>query len=177
MEHVEGESFGADPRALNPETALVQARVTTELLRRVLACPRPPHEVVTFGFSKLNWKPREIATELCDVRLFDLAQRLAREYEALVPSPAVREAFRSLHDRLALPLGEVIRDPRVRRSYARLLDRVSGETILRDYLPGDHPAEESIVWWWGFVQRAVLTDLERSPPADLLEWVRARTIR
>ena len=170
--HEECEVLGADPRSPNPEAALIQARVITELLRRVLACPRPPHEVITFGFSKLKWKPREIVEELCETRLRGLAQRLEAEYTALVPSPAVRQAFRPLHERLSRPLGKLVRDPRVQRSYAGLLERVTGETTLKDYFPADHPAEEAIVWWWGFVKRAVLTELETAAHGDLFEWVK-----
>lgn len=169
--HEEGAELGADSRSVNPETALAQARVITELLRRVLACSRPPHEVITFGFSKLKWRPREIVDELCETPLSNLAERLEREYTAMVPSPAIRAAFRPLHARLANRLDALLRDPRTRRAHAGLLQRIAGETALQDYLPADSSAEEAVVWWWGFVKRAVLTELQAAGTGDLLEWI------
>src|SRR5262249_54206896 len=106
----EDSALRADLGSSSPEKALMLARIITELLRRVLACTRPPHEVIAFGFSKLQWKPQQIREELCDINLRDLALRLEVEYSALVRSPAIRALFRPLHDRLVCTLSELVHD-------------------------------------------------------------------
>ena len=55
-------------------------RAWGELIERLGRCPRPPHEVIVFGFSKLEWKLREVVRDLEDPPLEVLAVRLVRKY-------------------------------------------------------------------------------------------------
>ena len=145
-----------------------------ELLRYAAACRRPPHEVVTFGFSRLEWKPREIFEELSPETLTSLAERLEREYAQLAPLPSLHAALFPLRKKVASVLRDVMPDPRTREIYAPLLDRNAGETVLADYYRAGHSPEALIVQWWDKVKRSVFIEIRNAGRGTLFAWSQER---
>lgn len=156
------------------DRAMATRRAWHELLYRVGRCPRPPHEVIVFAFSKLGWKPREVVRELADTALEVLALRLAREC-ALAGLP-VGAPFVSLRRKLEGPLVESLSDPRTRRLYRDLLAHRAGATTLRHYFPvaSEQSAEAAVVHWWHAVQRSLVAETLRAGHGDLFEWIRGQ---
>ena len=76
-------------------------RVSPRTARR-RACTRPPHEVVTFGFAKLKWTPREIVEELSDTRLG--VRRMARDTPRYVLSAGLDESLPKLQSSYGISL-------------------------------------------------------------------------
>jgi hypothetical protein len=174
----EGDAIGVDlpaglPEGLALDDRLHAARTLLDLLGRVTACSRPPHEIIVFGFSKLLWKPSEIVGDLSTHPLKSLAARLEEDYLAAVPIPAIHAAFAPLHEKLTRPLGDLIGDPRTRRGNQRLLARIAGDTTLADYYPSDRGAEAAVTQWWDAVKRAVFNDMRRGAKGSPFSWVHA----
>lgn len=159
------------PDGLAVEDRVHAARTLLDLLCHVMACSRPPHEVIVFGFSKLLWKPSEIVEELSDRPLRGLAARLEADYRAAVPIPAVRAAFSPLLEKLDRPLGDLIEDPRTRRGNESLLARVAGDTTLADYYPDAGNAEAAVTRWWDAVKRAVFSEIRREGDGAVFAWL------
>jgi RNA polymerase sigma factor (sigma-70 family) len=155
----------------SPENSVDVTRVLSALLKHVAECARPPHEIIVFGFSRLEWKPNEIAAELGDVTLGDLEARLEADYAAAACAPPIRELWRPLRDKLANPLRDCIDDPRTQRLYPDLLRRITGQTRLREYFSSDRPPEELLTRWWDSVKRAVFADIRAHDRGQLLEWL------
>ena len=157
------------PEGSNVDDRLHAARTLLDLLCRILACARPPHEIIVFGFSKLLWKPSEIVEDLADRRLLALAARLQEDYAASVPIPAVRAAFAPLLDKLERRLGDLIDDPRTRRANESLLSCVAGRDHARRLLSPrgrSRSAGDALV---GFGQAR---GVQRDPPRRLRGGVR-----
>ena len=174
----DGELQGGEQVATTaaPEESLQVSEALLELLCRVASCSRPPHEILVFGFAKLTWKPREIVEELSDSALSRLAAQLQKEYTALAPLPTLRVALCPLRVNLSHPLTLLITDPRTRRIYGELLDRITGETALREYYPRGRVPEEVVVQWWDGVKRAVFTEVRKAGRGQLFEWLQARMV-
>lgn len=157
------------------DRTLESVGASVELLTRLARCPRPPHEVIVFGFSKLGWKPRDVVLELADVPLNELGVRLEWEYPFV--APAVHRLFAPLRSRLGRPLIETRSDPRTRRLYPALLSRPAGTTTLRAYFPAGpgRVAEAAVVRWGYAVQRSVIAQTVRSGRGELFEWLQTYT--
>ena len=143
-----------------------------ELLERIGSCPRPPHEVIVFTFSKLGWKPREVVRDLADTPLEVLAARVVRE--CALAELRVGAAFVPLRRKLRRPLVESLSDPRTRRLYRDLLAHQAGATTLRHYFPvaSERSAEAAVVHWWHAVRRSLVAETLRVGRGDLFEWIR-----
>lgn len=177
----------------SPGGALVEARAAASglasedastlrtVLRKVLACAlsceRPPNEIVAFGFTKLEWKPREITVNLSASTLRDLSQRLERDYVALVPDPEIAASFAPLRAKLERGLDELLSDPRSKRAYAHVPDGPTGPMKLESYFaPGANP-ESAVTRWWDTVKRTVFRDLRESGALDDPEGAPVRSPR
>lgn len=148
------------------------ARILVEILRRAFACTRPPHEVLTFGFVKLRWKPAEVVDQLLEDDLRELRVRLQEGYTTIVATPVLSAMFAPLDDRLGRRLGELIDDPRTRERYAGQLDLICGQSRLGEYLPSEGPAAAAITRWWDTVKRTVLSGLRADAGDEILAWGR-----
>jgi len=161
--------WGTASRPTASEQWIDTAAGLLELLCRAASCTRPPHEVVAFGFNRLDWTPREIVHELAGSVLKDLTARLETEYAALAPLPTLHVAFCPLRSKMSSRLGDLVRDPRTRRVYANVLEHTIGETTLREYLPADGRPEDAIVRWWDSVKREVIKEILAAGRGPLFE--------
>jgi RNA polymerase sigma factor (sigma-70 family) len=153
--------------------------VYAELLRATFASASPPHQLVVFGFVKcLGWTPRRVAAELSDVLLSSSSRRLEDEYldVSQLPPQSVEVAFQSLRARLQLRFGEVVSDPRTRATFPALIDRMTGETCLRDYYTGDDATADLTQWWYA-VYRRVRGEVQRRSDGPLFRLASARAAR
>lgn len=152
-----GERF--DARVLAAEDATSLSRALRQIVCCAFACPRPPNEIIAFGFTKLEWKPREITMNLSDSTLDELASRLERDYVALVPDPEIAAAFEPLRGKLEQSFADLVSDPRSKRAYAHVPDGPTGPIELRAYFAPDANAESTVTRWWDTVKRAVFRQL------------------
>lgn len=159
-----------DEAAFGPELEVDAARVLADLLHLVAGSTRPPHEVITFLYSRLKWKPAEIVTELSPEILIALLERVEGEYARVVRLSSVATLLQPLHDRLERQLGEIVEDPRTRKLYEGLEQRVAAYIALREFfVSGDDPAA-NVTRWWDSLKRAVFAELRASGRGDLLAW-------
>jgi DNA-directed RNA polymerase specialized sigma24 family protein len=137
------------------------------LLRLVFLTESPPHQLLAFLLVKLlEWKPAEVVDEVSDKPLSELAAWLERELLTIFGKhgAVLEECFKHLEPMLQpdRTLSEVLVDPRTRKTYQNLLDRVVCGTALRDYYNPD-PSEqhstdgcaENVTNWCVSVQRRV----------------------
>lgn len=160
--------------ALDIEERLTLSQAYLELVRYCASCQRPPHEVIGFGFSRLECKPAALVAESSDLPLSALEAQLEREYGELAPLPTLHAAFLPLRVRLALALSAVMRDPRTRELYAAIIDlaRIAGDTALKDYYRPDRKPEGEVMRWCDSVKKAVLADIQRAGRGILFDLLR-----
>lgn len=152
-------------------------RWMVELLRHTLSCKRLPHEILTFLLVKvLGWTPREVVSQLTSHNLESLARLVEENYLKRVPTHAVREAFAILHQRLSCRLAEVQVDPRTRRAYAQVQDRVLATTELSAYLRSVSRPEDDVVHWWDAVKKVMLSELVKLEGSPLADWLGRRRL-
>jgi hypothetical protein len=128
-----------------------------EFLDKIFAHPTPPHQLIAFGFVKLlKQRPGEIKANLSNTPLRELGQKLEDEYlkTSQLPEDPVRSCFQPLCVTMDRRLDEAVKNKQARRIYAALLDRIVGETSLRDYYRGS--PEENILRWCDAVEEALL---------------------
>ena len=150
------------------------ARQYYALLKYSALCARPPHEVIGFGFSLLAYKPADLVADSFAAMLFELEKRLEREYTALAPFPALHAVLLPLRTRLALMVRDVMEDPRTQEMYGSVVDlnRITGDTKLRDYFRGGETAEDQVGRWSAAVKKSVLSAIRRTDRGVLLERLR-----
>ena len=140
----------------------------------------PPHQLIAFGFAKLlAWPPRKIVTELSEVRLKTLAERLESEYisTSQLPEERVRPYFKQLRKDLGRRFREAAKDPRTRSLHSHLLHRIVGETTLQEYYTGgtDEQYAADITKWWDAVRRRVWKAAHRLPQGPLFSLVQEKS--
>ena len=145
----------------SPHDSVQLSRLLRMVLRCALACSRPPNEILVFGFTKLEWKPREITMNLSDEILRTLAARLEREYVALVPDPELASAFSPLREKLELSLSQILSDPRSLRAYDHVPAEPTGSLLLRAYFPPAANPDAIVTRWWDTVKRSVFRELRK----------------
>jgi DNA-directed RNA polymerase specialized sigma24 family protein len=155
------------------------------LLRSVLDPRNPPHQIIAFCFCQLvrvspageadegsapggrgRTAPRVIAKEFSDVPLGSLLLRLEEDYmrQSTLSDVLVRDCFKPLQDRMMATVGQTIGDPKGRETYRHLLDRITGDTTLRDYFTAGPEAD--IPHWWYAVRRRVLSEAKTRGPGE-----------
>ena len=152
------------------EDVLTASEAFLELLCCAASCDRPPNEIIVFGLAKTKWKPSEIVAHFSASSLNDMQAVLEREYLAMVPHPGVEEAFSPLREKLNHPLGQTVRDPRVRRSYSKTLEVNAGQSKLSEYFPAGSGPEEAVSRWVAAVKRAVVAQVRQSGRGPLFHW-------
>jgi RNA polymerase sigma factor (sigma-70 family) len=155
------------------------AAVYHELLAATFSSSSPPHQLVAFGFIKcLGWTPRRVATELSDASLEQCQQRLEQEYldQSQLPDAEVGPAFEPLRRHLQLLFADVVSDPRTQSTYPALMQKVTGETVLREYYTGDDPAADLTQWWYA-VYRRVRGEVQRRADGPLFRLASTRVAR
>jgi RNA polymerase sigma factor (sigma-70 family) len=168
-------SVQAEPSA-EPEQLLA---VYGELLRAMLASPSPPHQLLAFGFIKaLGWPPRRVAAELSDDQLDQIEAALEQAYRASsqLPDQQQQPSFDPLRQRLRLRFDEAVPDRKTQATYPHLLERVVGDTLLRDYYTGAEPTADLTQWWYA-VHRRVQSEVQRRTSGPLFELTAARAAR
>ncbi|MGO4884612.1 MAG: RNA polymerase sigma factor [Bryobacteraceae bacterium] len=143
--------------------------IYSQFLQLAFSLPRPPHELICYGFNKLlEWEPRRIVSDLGPEALKGVLKRLETELEekSSLEAGAVEACFEALRQRLRVRLKDLLTDRRTQRRYQALLDRVVAGTLLREYFSSD-PAADISAWWWG-VQRRLVAEAEayRTPDVD-----------
>ena len=124
---------------------------------RLLALPSPPHQIFVFVMVwLLESTPREIDERWSGDPLSRLESYLENECRArwCLSAGEVQRKFRVLRQRLGETLGQIINEPRTRLTYQALLDRIAGDTMLRDYYTGT--PRNNIVQWWYSVMRVLV---------------------
>jgi len=135
-----------------------QADVYEYLLRVTFGSNLPPHQLIAFGFVRLlEWKPGEVAAELSDVVLRELAKRLERDYLAIstLSEDRLRSHFSPLQAKMARTFGTVVQDTNTLKTYPHLVARVIGDTTLGNYFKSDDEIKQAdyIVKWRFSVER------------------------
>lgn len=155
--------------APSPETLIAQAERFARLCERLLMVTfsgnSPPHQLIAFGFAKLlEWKPREIVSQLSGRCLRDLEAQLEDKYLQIAcgQETVLRMCFKRLREKMDCSVGEAIEDLNTRKVYTNLLDRITGRTILSDYYTDRDDPEQNIAHWCGSVKRRVLPELLES---------------
>jgi len=135
--------------------------------------PREPYQLLAFGFvNPLEWNPAEVVKELSDVRLDALTKRLEMKLCDALPQrrSLVEKGFQNLHRimREGTKVSKVLKEPKTRETFSRLLDRVVAETMLRDYYTSDaawnsreylKASAQNISDWCFKVRKRILGDL------------------
>lgn len=162
----------SESRDIEERITLSQAYL--ELVRYTASCPRLPHEVIGFGFSRLQYKPSELVAAASHLPLSLLEAQLEQEYAELAPLPALHAAFLPLRNRLSLALNELMRDRRTRELYEATVDltRAAGATVLRDYCRADKKLENEVMRWCDSVKRTVMAEIRRTGSGILFEFIR-----
>ncbi len=170
-------TVGAPSPALASEDASTVAALLRRILACALSCSRPPNEILAFGFTKLEWKPREITMNLSDSTLRDLTRRLETDYVAVVPDPEIAEAFAPLRAKLEQSLDELLSDPRSKRTYAHVPAGPTGPLALGAYFAPDANRESTVTRWWDTVKRTVFRELRASGALDESDEANPREVR
>jgi RNA polymerase sigma factor (sigma-70 family) len=139
--------------------------VYEELLSLTFNGPSPPHQLIAFGLVKLlERRPREVVAEFSSLPLRVIEERLEIDYinNSQLPEGRVLPCFGQLRENLDWTFGEVVKEPRTRKTYPHLLPRVVGETILREYYTKqtEEGQADNIVKWWDAVSRRVWSEVQ-----------------
>ena len=159
-----------EEEVISAEDAMRLAQACDQLLRITFDGPSPPHQLPAFGFCKLlEWEPRKVVACYSDRPLRNLVEQLVREYgqEASLAEQRLRACFARLRQQMDQPLGEAIADETTRHTYRSLLDRLVGDTTLREYYTNPHEPTANIAQWWYAVRRRVLSAAKRQGIASL----------
>jgi hypothetical protein len=112
-----------------------QLELMRQMVRSTFALPSPPHQLIVFGLNRLlEWKPRAIVDQLSLEQLRNLQLRLQNDYlkQSVFDSGELRIYFAPLQQRIGLALGLNLDHRRTEKLYADLLDRVTGDVLLRE---------------------------------------------
>lgn len=142
-----------EPSFNNPEEV---AELYENMLKKLLDGTSPPHEVIAFGFCKLLfWKPREIVEELSDKRIRFLIQKFEEDYmeKGDLPWERIQSLFQKYYSVMDKTFGEVAKEPRTLKTYPNLINRVVGETSLREYYTKEDPTANISKWWYNVRRR------------------------
>ncbi len=135
--------------------------------------------MIAFGFIKcLGWTPRRVAADVSDRQLDQSEDQLERGHveQSLLLDEQVRPAFALLRDRLRMPFREAVSDPKTLSTYVALLERIVGDTRLRDYYTREDAATDLTQWWYA-VQRRVRGEVQRRTDGALFALASARAAR
>jgi hypothetical protein len=92
----------------------------------------PPHQVITVAYRDiLGHPPRDIVQYFSAESLRDLMVRFVSEQRSRIENLA--QICKPLIHKLDRPLDDILLDPNTRRAHSAILDRVCGETTLREY--------------------------------------------
>jgi DNA-directed RNA polymerase specialized sigma24 family protein len=157
-------------RTTRPDDALLLPVLYEELLHLAFDGSSPPHQTLAFGFCKLlEWTPRKVVAELSALPLRALATQLEADYLRVAQPPAARRQrlhayFAPLHSAMNLPLGEVVRDDKTRRTHAAMLACLVGHTALEDYYrnkTNKQQAAADLSYWSYAVERRLKKTLQQ----------------
>ena len=170
---------------ISVEDAVRLAEAYDELLRITFEGPSPPHQLLAFGFCKLlGWEPRRVVGKRSDTLLRHLVEELVTSYVENSPlaEHRIRSCFERLRQHIEQRVGVVIADETTRQTYGAMLERIVGDTTLREYYTNPGEPTANIVQWWYAVRRRVLSALQRQGIASLAallmkESPRGRTAR
>jgi DNA-directed RNA polymerase specialized sigma24 family protein len=142
-----------EPSFNDPEEV---AELYEKMLKKLLDGTSPPHEVIAFGLCKLLfWKPREIVEELSDKRIRFLMQKFEGDYieKGDLPRERIQSLFQKYYSVMDKTFGEVAKEPRTLKTYPNLINRVVGETSLREYYTKEDPTANISNWWYNVRRR------------------------
>jgi hypothetical protein len=128
------------------------------LLRAMGHSTSPPHQVVIFGLNRLlAWKPREIVTELSADFLRRLETRLEHDLAQAMPLAWHETAggLQRLRQNMEVPFGIVVRHPKTREAHVALLERTTGDIVLREFYTMDGNPEDDVARWSHNVWRGI----------------------
>lgn len=132
------------------------------LLGLIFETEGPPHQLVVFCFQHLlEWTAKSFNDDVSRATLDELTDRLQREYLAVVPllDPKLfQKRVQPLRDRLKKTLAQQKLVGKTEEHYAKLLNRITGRTQLRDYY-GERPAKDIDTWSYS-VRRRVIKKLK-----------------
>ncbi len=147
------------------DEALIKLEQIRMLLRVTFNLTSPPHQLIVFGFNKLlGWDPKEIVEKLSRQTLRDLEIQLKLEYikSAIFEEEYVRGCFEKLRNRMEEPLGSVVKHPKARQTYLNLLDRLTGDILLKSFYSNeeghkeDESPEDKVSKWSDNVRKSVI---------------------
>jgi RNA polymerase sigma-70 factor (ECF subfamily) len=153
------------------------AAVYEELLSLTFNGPSPPHQLLVFGFVKLlEWKPREVVAKLSAFPLRDIEEQLEVEYvnKSQLTESQVFPCFTQVRQSMDRIVGEVVKEPRTRRTYPHLLRCIVGDTRLQDYYTkqAEEGRADNVVKWWDAVSRRVWSEVQSLGQGPLCELFR-----
>lgn len=123
-----------------------------------------PHQVIVFAFSKLvdHWKPQKIIDELSSLSLRQLCHKLYEDYilESNLPDEEIISCFTFVKQKMDLLVGEVITDSVLRDKLKPHLNKLVGETNLKDYYGKD--LSHSISDWCDKVRKRLARGREET---------------
>jgi DNA-directed RNA polymerase specialized sigma24 family protein len=129
------------------------------MLKLVFGGSSPPHQMLVFGFvERLEWRPRELVSELSPRMLHDLEAKLETDYAATsaLNGDTIRARFQLLRHSMLQPLMEVLTEPKTKVICRDFLTLKAGETLLNQYFT--HVPNE-ISQWCLAVRRRVASEL------------------
>jgi len=122
-----------DPMRLwtSTEDRLIAAML---IARTILSMDRPPHQVLAFGFNTLlEYGPSRVVSELLEIPLGSLCDRLMLEYGEVTPLAHISPFFEPLKRKIRRKVKDILHDAASKRIYRQFLDKIVGETTLKDY--------------------------------------------
>ena len=159
-----------------PQVPPLDGDLFDEFMVKTFGGASPPHQLIAFGFVKLlEWNPAEVVEELSAIGLDKLIARLEEELcEVYTPAEEiVHESLQKLNRamRQRKKLSEMLADPKNRETYAHLLDRIVGETCLREYYTSKAPwnsqiylseSAQTVSNWWVSVKRRTFKEMSQN---------------
>jgi hypothetical protein len=85
----------------------------------------------------------------------------------------VQSYFAPLRQRMTRTLGEVVKEPRTRQTHKELLDRIVGDTTLRQYYTQAHNPTANISHWCESVYKRARRAIQKQGSAILLRLLQA----
>ncbi len=147
-----GETSRPYSRIPRPDQAYEEIAVRIELLNLFFSCSSKPNHKITSGFQKLlEWRPREIVTDLSKEMLQSLSEKLKKDHLALwgplpgKPGEGLGKCFDPLLEEMKIKVNKRYREPAFKSIRDKCGNDPVGATMLRCYY-GKNP-EKSIADW------------------------------
>lgn len=140
------------------EEILIKEEAAKRRWQIVFNSSSPPHQVIIFGFNRLlGQRPRAIVTQLSNDILRTLETRLEQDLmeDTLCGENVIADCFQKLRKDMNVTFGSLVQHPKTRAVHKALLQRITGDTVLREFYTTEDDPEDDIRKWSNNVLKSV----------------------